>query len=107
MEGLRKGDGGKEGVARAQERLPSCVASPMEHSASAAAAQGEASGALSYVAAIDQGTTSTRFIVYDTSAKVVASHQLEFTQIYPQAGYFLFPPFLALFLSFRVSLANL
>lgn len=40
----------------------------------------------SYLAAIDQGTTSTRFIVYDTAAKVVASHQLEFTQIYPQAG---------------------
>ena len=40
----------------------------------------------SYVGAIDQGTTSTRFIVYDASAKVVASHQLEFTQIYPQAG---------------------
>lgn len=39
-----------------------------------------------YVAAIDQGTTSTRFIVYDTAAKVVVSHQLEFTQIYPQAG---------------------
>lgn len=46
----------------------------------------------SYVGAIDQGTTSTRFIVYDSSAKVVASHQLEFTQIYPQAGWVNFPP---------------
>lgn len=51
----------------------------------------------SYLAAIDQGTTSTRFIVYDAAAKVVASHQLEFTQIYPQAGYPILPFY---FLSF-------
>lgn len=50
----------------------------------------EVLGTASYVAAIDQGTTSTRFIVYDSAAKVVASHQLEFTQIYPRAGYVLF-----------------
>ncbi|KAG0587936.1 hypothetical protein KC19_2G202700 [Ceratodon purpureus] len=49
--------------------------------------EGEASEMVSYLGAIDQGTTSTRFIVYDTDAKVVASHQLEFTQIYPQAGW--------------------
>ncbi|CAO2036749.1 unnamed protein product [Urochloa humidicola] len=40
-----------------------------------------------YVAAIDQGTTSTRFIVYDRHAKPVASHQLEFKQLYPEAGW--------------------
>ena len=39
-----------------------------------------------YVGAIDQGTTSTRFIVYDKAAREVASHQLEFEQIHPQAG---------------------
>jgi glycerol kinase len=40
-----------------------------------------------FVGAIDQGTTSTRFILYDHAAKPVVSHQLEFTQIYPQAGW--------------------
>jgi len=39
-----------------------------------------------YVAAIDQGTTSTRFIAYDRHAMPVASHQLEFKQHYPEAG---------------------
>ena len=39
-----------------------------------------------YVASIDQGTTSTRFIVYDRHARPVASHQLEFKQHYPEAG---------------------
>ncbi|EFJ14127.1 hypothetical protein SELMODRAFT_121015 [Selaginella moellendorffii] len=43
--------------------------------------------AAAFVAAIDQGTTSTRFILYDQDAKPVASHQLEFEQIYPQAGW--------------------
>lgn len=39
------------------------------------------------VAAIDQGTTSTRFIIYDSKARPIASHQVEFTQFYPEAGY--------------------
>ncbi|HVH86968.1 MAG TPA: glycerol kinase GlpK [Terriglobales bacterium] len=41
----------------------------------------------SYVGAIDQGTTSTRFIVFDRSARVVAVAQREHEQIYPQAGW--------------------
>ncbi|KAJ7522188.1 hypothetical protein O6H91_11G009000 [Diphasiastrum complanatum] len=40
-----------------------------------------------FVGAIDQGTTSTRFFLYDRNAKPVASHQVEFAQIYPQAGW--------------------
>ncbi|KAI5083000.1 hypothetical protein GOP47_0002743 [Adiantum capillus-veneris] len=40
-----------------------------------------------FIGALDQGTTSTRFIIYDRSATLIASHQLEFTQIYPQAGW--------------------
>uniref|UniRef100_A0A0C9S8U5 glycerol kinase n=1 Tax=Wollemia nobilis TaxID=56998 RepID=A0A0C9S8U5_9CONI len=39
------------------------------------------------IGSIDQGTTSTRFFIYDQSAKVVASHQVEFKQIYPHAGW--------------------
>ncbi|MCO5557933.1 hypothetical protein L7F22_011506 [Adiantum nelumboides] len=40
-----------------------------------------------FIGALDQGTTSTRFIIYDRSATPIASHQLEFTQIYPNAGW--------------------
>lgn len=39
------------------------------------------------IGSIDQGTTSTRFFIYDRNAKVVASHQVEFGQIYPEAGW--------------------
>ncbi|HZE23196.1 MAG TPA: glycerol kinase GlpK [Blattabacteriaceae bacterium] len=40
-----------------------------------------------YIGAIDQGTTSTRFIVFDAAGKVVACAQKEHSQIYPQAGW--------------------
>lgn len=40
-----------------------------------------------HVLAIDQGTTSTRAIVFDAAARPVASVQLEFPQHYPQAGW--------------------
>lgn len=40
-----------------------------------------------YIAAIDQGTTSTRFIVFDAARKVVACAQKEHQQIYPQPGW--------------------
>lgn len=40
-----------------------------------------------FVGSIDQGTTSTRFIIYDQSAQPVGSHQVEFTQFYPEAGW--------------------
>ena len=40
-----------------------------------------------YVAAIDQGTTSTRFIVFDHGGNVIAVDQKEHRQIYPQPGW--------------------
>jgi glycerol kinase len=40
-----------------------------------------------YVGAIDQGTTSTRFMVFDRSARVVAVAQKEHEQIYPKPGW--------------------
>jgi glycerol kinase len=40
-----------------------------------------------YIGAVDQGTTSTRFMIFDHTGRVVASHQLEHRQIYPQAGW--------------------
>ena len=40
----------------------------------------------SFVGAIDQGTTSTRFFIFDTTGNPVASHQVEFEQSYPHPG---------------------
>ncbi|MGH9321405.1 MAG: glycerol kinase GlpK [Vicinamibacteria bacterium] len=39
------------------------------------------------VAAVDQGTTSTRCMLFDRNAEVVSSHQLEHRQIYPRPGW--------------------
>lgn len=40
-----------------------------------------------YIAAIDQGTTSTRFIVFDRTGQVICSAQREHAQIYPKPGW--------------------
>ncbi|KAI9225950.1 MAG: hypothetical protein DHS80DRAFT_19487 [Piptocephalis tieghemiana] len=40
-----------------------------------------------YVGAIDQGTSSSRFLVLDARGTLLASHQEEFPQIYPSAGW--------------------
>ncbi|RKL44191.1 Glycerol kinase [Fusarium proliferatum] len=40
-----------------------------------------------FIGAIDQGTTSSRFLIFDTSGDVVATHQLEFKQYYPHPGW--------------------
>lgn len=39
-----------------------------------------------FIGAIDQGTTSTRFIVFDRNGNIVASDQKEHRQIYPSPG---------------------
>jgi glycerol kinase len=40
-----------------------------------------------YVGAIDQGTTSTRFMVFDKQGAIIASEQKEHRQIYPRPGW--------------------
>jgi glycerol kinase len=40
-----------------------------------------------YVGAIDQGTTSTRFIVFNRRGEIISSAQAEHTQIYPKPGW--------------------
>jgi glycerol kinase len=40
-----------------------------------------------FVGALDQGTTSTRFMIFDHSGNEVGRHQLEHDQILPQAGW--------------------
>lgn len=42
---------------------------------------------MSYVLSIDQGTTSTRAIVFDHAGSVVSVGQHEHRQIFPQAGW--------------------
>ena len=41
----------------------------------------------SYIGAIDQGTTSSRFIVVDGSGRIVSTAQREHEQIYPKPGW--------------------
>lgn len=40
-----------------------------------------------FIGSIDQGTTSTRFLIFDGTGNPVASHQIEFKQMYPHPGY--------------------
>ncbi len=40
-----------------------------------------------YIGAVDQGTTSSRFIIFDERGRIVAMDQKEHTQIYPSPGW--------------------
>ncbi|KAL2755272.1 hypothetical protein ACRALDRAFT_1064554 [Sodiomyces alcalophilus JCM 7366] len=40
-----------------------------------------------FIGAIDQGTTSTRFLIFNPIGEVVATHNFEFRQYYPQSGW--------------------
>lgn len=40
-----------------------------------------------YLGAVDQGTTSTRFIVFDRTGRIVSAAQKEHEQIYPKPGW--------------------
>lgn len=40
-----------------------------------------------YILALDQGTTSSRSIIFDRNGSIISSSQKEFTQIYPQPGW--------------------
>ncbi|KAM0307689.1 hypothetical protein HYE67_000632 [Fusarium culmorum] len=40
-----------------------------------------------FVGSIDQGTTSTRFLIFNGHGEPVASHQMEFENLYPASGW--------------------
>lgn len=40
-----------------------------------------------FLGSVDQGTTSTRFIIFNNWADPVAMHQIEFENLYPHSGY--------------------
>ena len=42
---------------------------------------------MSFILAIDQGTTSSRSIIFDKNLKIIGSAQEEFTQHFPQSGW--------------------
>ncbi|KAI2691998.1 hypothetical protein CBS147333_5037 [Penicillium roqueforti] len=46
-----------------------------------------------FVGSIDQGTTSTRFLIFNREGEPVTSHQVEFSQIYPNPGWHEHDPF--------------
>lgn len=39
-----------------------------------------------YIGSIDQGTTSSRFLIFDAEGTPIASHQIEFENLYPHSG---------------------
>lgn len=39
-----------------------------------------------FVGSIDQGTTSTRFLIFNGEGDVVVTHQIEFENLYPESG---------------------
>lgn len=42
---------------------------------------------MSYILALDQGTTSSRAIVFDNQSRIISIAQKEFAQIFPQSGW--------------------
>ena len=42
---------------------------------------------MQYIMALDQGTTSSRCLLFDTQGNIVSRAQAEFTQHYPQPGW--------------------
>jgi hypothetical protein len=42
-----------------------------------------------FIGSIDQGTTSSRFLIFNGEGNPVASHQIEFENMYPEPGFVL------------------
>jgi glycerol kinase len=53
-----------------------------------------------FVGSIDQGTTSSRFLIFNGEGDPVASHQIEFKNLYPKSGY-VYPCSVPVFLAAR------
>ncbi|MBQ6543229.1 MAG: glycerol kinase GlpK [Clostridia bacterium] len=54
-----------------------------------------------YIMALDQGTTSSRAIIFDKKGNIVSKAQNEFEQIYPQAGWVEHDPLAILYSQFQ------
>ena len=42
---------------------------------------------MAFIGSLDQGTSSTRFIIFDSQGSIVGQHQLEHSQILPEPGW--------------------
>ena len=42
---------------------------------------------MKYIVALDQGTTSSRAVMFDENGYLVANHGIEFEQWFPQPGW--------------------
>ena len=42
---------------------------------------------MSYIGSLDQGTTSTRFIIFNNLGEIVGQHQIEHQQLLPKSGW--------------------
>lgn len=54
-----------------------------------------------YIMALDQGTTSSRAIIFDKKGNIISKAQNEFEQIYPQAGWVEHDPLAILYSQFQ------
>lgn len=65
---------------------PSRSPHPETHTGSEIPKQDEAKLNKVFIGSVDQGTTSTRFLIFDGTGTPVVSHQIEFKQMYPRPG---------------------
>lgn len=65
---------------------PSHSPHPEHHAGGQNPAQDETKLKKVFLGSVDQGTTSTRFLIFDGTGTPVASHQMEFKQMYPRPG---------------------
>src|SRR5579872_2576597 len=82
--------GGARGIMRGSPcswRARRPISSPAPRFPWMAAFPSRADGAMALILAIDQGTTSTRSMLFDGEGRVVASRQSEIRQYYPHAGW--------------------
>ena len=68
-----------------ENSLPSC--GDQKQFSGTVPMRGMGHGMAKYLGAMDQGTTSTRFLVFDRAGRVIASAQKEHQQIYPEPGW--------------------
>ena len=77
----------KAASAKASSAKASSAKASSKKASSKGASRGSGHPEKTHVISIDQGTTSTRAIVYDQKGRAVSSAQLEHKQIFPRAGW--------------------
>ena len=85
--GLAHDTGSDRGRREAAAPLSACFPGERDARLSAVRQKGETTKMPGHILVIDQGTTSSRAIVYDSRLRPLASAQQEFTQHYPAPGW--------------------